>query len=60
MNAGSKYKITAMVDYNLDPDSGYYMWGINETNEVNNKLVINYPLTIAPITAPAKVVVVKR
>ena len=60
MNAGSKYKITAMVDYNLDPDSGYYMWGINETNEANNQLVINYPLTIAPATAPAKIVVVKR
>jgi hypothetical protein len=57
MNAGSKYKITAMVDYNLDPDSGYYVWGINETNEANNKLVINYPLTIAPIT---NIVVVKR
>lgn len=61
MNAGSKYKIRAMVDYNLDPDSSYYEWGVNETNEANNELTINYPLTIALTTTPiAKVVVVKR
>lgn len=61
MNAGSKYKIRAMVDYNLDPDSGYYEWGVGETNEANNELEINYPSTATLATAPiSKVVVVKR
>jgi len=40
---GSRYKIEAMVDYNLDPDSGGYAWGVAESNENNNKLTINYP-----------------
>lgn len=40
---GTRYTIDAMVDYNLDPDSGYYNWGIPEKNENNNKLTINYP-----------------
>jgi hypothetical protein len=61
MNAGSKYKIRAMVDYNLDPDSGYYEWGVDETNEANNVQEINYPSTATLATAPiSKVVVVKR
>ncbi|MHC1631205.1 MAG: hypothetical protein ACXQT4_02765 [Methanotrichaceae archaeon] len=45
MQPGTKYEIHAMVDFNLDPDAGYYKWGISETNEDNNELVIYYPLT---------------
>ncbi|MDF0590071.1 hypothetical protein [Candidatus Methanocrinis natronophilus] len=45
MNSGSRYEIHAMVDYNLDPDAGYYEWGVRETNKTNNALVIYYPLT---------------
>ncbi|MFB3765975.1 MAG: hypothetical protein ACE14P_12120 [Methanotrichaceae archaeon] len=43
LNIGTRYQITAMVDYNLDPDSFGYTWGVKESNENNNQLVINYP-----------------
>jgi hypothetical protein len=43
LRPGTRYTIDAMVDYNLDPDSGYYEWGVSEKNEGNNKLTINYP-----------------
>lgn len=40
---GTKYRIHAMVDYNLDPDAGYSTWGIADRDRSNNDLVINYP-----------------
>ena len=43
LNIGTRYQITAMVDYNLDPDSFGYAWGVKESNENNNQLIINYP-----------------
>lgn len=43
MNPGSRYEIQVMVDYNLDPDAGYYDWGYSEDNETNNCLMIFYP-----------------
>ena len=43
LNAGTRYQITAEVDYNHDPDSSSYSWGVSESNENNNQLVINYP-----------------
>jgi hypothetical protein len=43
LNPGSRYEITAEVDYNHDPDSFGYAWGVKEGNEDNNVLVINYP-----------------
>jgi len=43
LEPGSTYKITAMVDYNLDPDSGMYEWGVTETDETNNSKEITYP-----------------
>lgn len=52
MNAGSKYEITAMVDYNLDPDAPYYAWGVDETDEGNNEKTINYPIVMATFIAP--------
>jgi hypothetical protein len=52
MQAGSTYEITAMVDYNLDPDAPYYAWGVGETDETNNELTINYPPVIATIVTP--------
>jgi hypothetical protein len=43
LNIGTRYQITAMVDYNLDPDSFGYAWGVKESNENNNQLIISYP-----------------
>jgi hypothetical protein len=43
LNPGTRYSITAMVDYNKDPDQFGYAWGVKESNENNNQLVINYP-----------------
>jgi hypothetical protein len=43
LNPGTSYEITAMVDYNLDPDSFGYAWGVAESNENNNQLTVNYP-----------------
>jgi hypothetical protein len=43
LNPGTRYEITAQVDYNLDPDASYYEWGVDESNEGNNELVVNYP-----------------
>lgn len=43
LNPGSRYEITAEVDYNHDPDQFGYAWGVKESNEENNMLVINYP-----------------
>lgn len=43
LNVGTTYQITAMVDYNLDPDSFGYAWGVKESNENNNQRIINYP-----------------
>jgi len=34
-----------MVDYNLDPDAGYYEWGVRESDDSNNELEITYPIT---------------
>jgi len=43
LNPGTRYTITAMVDYNKDPDQFGYAWGVKESNEDNNQLVVNYP-----------------
>lgn len=43
LNPGTSYEITAEVDYNHDPDEFGYEWGVKESNEENNELVINYP-----------------
>ncbi|NLV25641.1 MAG: hypothetical protein GXY48_00495 [Methanomicrobiales archaeon] len=43
LDPGTTYEIDAMVDYNLDPDSGMYDWGVKENSETNNNKVIYYP-----------------
>ncbi len=45
LQPGTKWKIRAMVDYNLDPDAGYYEWGVRESDDSNNELEITYPIT---------------
>lgn len=45
LQPGTRWKIRAMVDYNLDPDAGYYEWGVKESDEANNELEITYPIT---------------
>ncbi|HOK57685.1 MAG TPA: hypothetical protein PK659_02390 [Methanothrix sp.] len=42
---GTRWRIRAMVDYNLDPDAFAYEWGVNEANETNNEMEIIYPPT---------------
>jgi hypothetical protein len=43
LNPGTSYEITTEVDYNHDPDEFGYEWGVKESNEENNGLVIYYP-----------------
>lgn len=43
MNPGTTYEVTAMVDFNLDPDSGTYEWGVKEISDTNNNKIISYP-----------------
>ena len=43
LEPGTRYAITAMVDYNLDPDSSSYEWGVKELKEDNNSKAITYP-----------------
>lgn len=45
LQPGTRWEIRAMVDYNLDPDAGYYEWGVQESDDANNALVITYPIT---------------
>ena len=42
---GTRWRIRAMVDYNLDPDAFAYEWGVSEANETNNEMEIVYPAT---------------
>jgi hypothetical protein len=41
LRPGNNFEITAMVDYNLDPDAASYGWGISESNEGNNRMTIS-------------------
>ncbi|MCX8207979.1 MAG: hypothetical protein N3G75_09180 [Methanothrix sp.] len=48
--SGTRWRIKAMVDYNLDPDAFAYEWGVSEANETNNEMEIIYPATLPVAT----------
>lgn len=56
---GTRWKIRAMVDYNLDPDAFAYDWGVSESNETNNEMEIIYPATPSIVTVTGRYSVIE-
>jgi hypothetical protein len=55
LRPGNNFDITAMVDYNLDPDAASYSWGIRESDERNNVMTASASLSRGKMASASRI-----